>query len=75
MLKRQVNARTRKLNHINRVLHTFIACNQALARSTDESGLRHAVCRILRDIGGYRLAWIGLIDTDTADATPSYNFV
>lgn len=60
VLKRQVNHRTQALNHSNQLLHTFIACNQALVRSTDEIGLRDAICRTLSDTGGYRLAWIGL---------------
>jgi hypothetical protein len=62
VLKRQVNRRTRELHNINRVLRTFSECNQALVHSADETGLIETVCRILLDIGGYRLAWIGLTD-------------
>ena len=62
VLKRQVNRRTRKLYHMNRILRTFSECNQALARCEDENELLDAVCHILLDVGGYRLAWVGITD-------------
>ena len=64
LLKRQVSIRTRELHRLNRVLRTFSECNQALVHADDENGLLDAVCRILLDIGGYHLAWIGLADGD-----------
>jgi PAS domain S-box-containing protein len=64
VLKRQVNARTSELHTLNRVLRTLSECNQTLVRSTDEGGLLQSVCRILLDIGGYGLAWIGFVVTD-----------
>jgi len=59
VLKRQVNLRTRELHKMNRALHTLSECNQALVRSTDEAGFLDAICRIVVDIGGYRMAWVG----------------
>jgi PAS domain S-box-containing protein len=66
VLKHQVNTRTRELHKINRALHILSECNQALVRSTDEADLLDAICRIVVDIGGYRLAWVGFAETDTA---------
>jgi PAS domain S-box-containing protein len=68
VLKRQVNMRTRKLFNMNRVLRILSECNQALVRSADEAGLIDAACRIAVNSGGYRLAWIGVPDADTAQA-------
>ena len=65
VLKYKVNARTRELLKINRVLHTLSECNQALVRSTDEAALLDAICRIVVDIGGYHLAWVGFSETGT----------
>jgi PAS domain S-box-containing protein len=37
-------------------------CNQALVRETDESDLLHETCRIIVEVGGYRLAWVGFAE-------------
>jgi PAS domain S-box-containing protein len=64
VLRRQVNARTRELQKVNRILRTLSECNQAQVRSADEAGLLTAICRIMVDIGGYRLAWIEFAEKD-----------
>ena len=66
VLKHQVSARTRELQKANRALRILSECNQALVRSSDEAELVDAVCRIMVDGGGYRLAWVGYAETDTA---------
>ena len=71
VLKHQVNARTRQLHKTNRALRTLSECNQALVRSTDEAGLLNAICRIVVDIGGHRLAWVGLGEPDTDKMIPT----
>lgn len=50
----------------NRALRVLIDCNQALVRATDEGALLHDVCRGVVDIGGYRMAWVGLAENDEA---------
>lgn len=67
VLKHQVNARTEKLQKSNRVLRNLSECNQALVRSKDETELLEAICRIMVDIGGYRLACIGLADSNKTE--------
>jgi PAS domain S-box-containing protein len=52
------------LREVNRALKTLSECNQTLVRATDESGLLHDICRILVEIGGYRLAWVGFAEQD-----------
>ncbi len=47
------------LLRINRALRTLSACNEVLVRATDEAALLSEVCRILVELGGYRLAWVG----------------
>ncbi len=49
----------------NRALHTLSACNGVLVRVSDESQLLNDVCRILVEIGSYRLAWVGFAEHDT----------
>lgn len=55
-----------RLLRVNRALKTVIACNQLLVRSEGEAELLSAVCRILTEGGGYRLAWVGYAGKDEA---------
>ena len=47
------------LARLNRTLQTLYQCNQAFVRATEEYELLHSVCRILVEIGGLRMAWVG----------------
>ena len=40
--------------------------NQSLVRATGEAELLQDVCRIVVEVGGYRLAWVGLAEQDEA---------
>jgi len=53
-----------KLRLANRHLRMLSECNEALIRGTEENELFHSVCRIAVEIGGYRMAWVGLADHD-----------
>ena len=67
ILKHQVHKRTRELRQMNRALRTLSECNQSLVRSVSEVELIETFCRTIVEFGGYRLAWIGLVDTDSPD--------
>jgi response regulator RpfG family c-di-GMP phosphodiesterase len=47
---------------VNKELKTLSDCNHAVVRATDEDALIQEMCRILVDVGGYVLAWVGLLD-------------
>src|SRR5262247_4878985 len=47
------------LARLNRTLQTLYQCNQALVHATAEYELLQAVCRILVEVGGLRMAWVG----------------
>lgn len=49
----------RELRTVNRALTTLIACNQALVRISEEPRLLTEICRIIVEVGGYRMAWVG----------------
>jgi len=40
------------------------ACSQALVRANDEKSLLDAVCRIVVEVGGYRMCWVGFAEQD-----------
>ena len=49
----------KKLVRLNRTLQTLYQCDQALVRATEEYELLRSVCRILVEVGGLRMAWVG----------------
>jgi PAS domain S-box-containing protein len=53
-----------KLARVNRTLQTLYQCNQALVRATEEYELLRSVCRILVEVGGLRMAWVGYREFD-----------
>ncbi|MGD0818206.1 MAG: PAS domain S-box protein, partial [Methanomassiliicoccales archaeon] len=55
-----------QLARANRELRMLSDTNQALIRITDEATLMNQVCRIVVEVGGYRLAWIGFAEQDEA---------
>jgi PAS domain S-box-containing protein len=52
------------LHRVNRALETLIASRQVMIAATDESDLIREICRVIVEIGGYRLAWVGLAEHD-----------
>jgi PAS domain S-box-containing protein len=50
------------LHKINRAFMTLSGCHQALLGANDETRLMKEICRIIVEIGGYRLAWVGLAE-------------
>jgi len=53
------------LSRVNRALKTFSGCNQALVRATEEIQLMKDICRTIVEVGGYRLAWVGMAEHDS----------
>jgi PAS domain S-box-containing protein len=53
-----------RLERVNRALRTLGECNEVLVRATDEFKLLQEICRIIVEIGGYRLAWVGYAEHD-----------
>ena len=54
------------LHRLNRELRAISDCNQVLIRAEDEQILLDEVCRIVCDIAGYRMAWVGYAEHDDA---------
>lgn len=49
---------------LNRALQLLSKCNTALVHATDEAGLLDAICQLIVEVGGYRMAWIGYAEHD-----------
>ncbi len=65
-LERRVEERTAELAQANRMLNILSACNQAVVRAMEEPALLQEICRIIVDVGGYPLVWIGFAEEDAA---------
>lgn len=61
----------RELGNIARAQRMLSNCNEALTRIDTEQGLLEAICGIVVQEGGYRLAWVGYAqDDDSRSITP-----
>lgn len=54
----------RELARMARAQQMLSSCNETLVRATSETALLHSICRIVVDIGGYRLGWVGFTRDD-----------
>ena len=55
-----------ELSRVNRALRMLSETNQALIHITDEAKLLNEACRIVVEVGGYQMAWIGFAKHDEA---------
>jgi PAS domain S-box-containing protein len=59
------------LLRVTRAFNALYECNHALVSPSDEADLLNRVCRVIVDVAGYRLAWIGLaVDDDKRTVRP-----
>jgi PAS domain S-box-containing protein len=52
------------LRRLNRVLGTISECNQVIVRAIDEQALLNDICRIICEMGGFRMVWVGYPEND-----------
>jgi signal transduction histidine kinase/CheY-like chemotaxis protein len=68
-LKREIAERQQaegRIRRLNRTLAVLSDINEAIVRQRDLPALYQETCRIAVEKGGFRLAWIGLLDPATA---------
>jgi len=53
-----------EIRKVNRALRILSNCNMTLVRATGETELLNSVCKLIVDIGGYPLAWVGYAQND-----------
>ncbi|HEY6009679.1 MAG TPA: GAF domain-containing protein, partial [Geobacteraceae bacterium] len=59
-----IKQRKEALSRLNRSLKAYSECHQALIRASDEMHLMQNVCRTIVEVGGYRVAWVGVAEND-----------
>ncbi|HVO43930.1 MAG TPA: PAS domain S-box protein [Aggregatilineales bacterium] len=50
------------LRRTDRAMKMLTQCNQVMVRTDDEDTLLKNICDIAVDFGGYRMAWVGMLD-------------
>jgi diguanylate cyclase (GGDEF)-like protein/PAS domain S-box-containing protein len=53
-----------ELAWLNRALLMLSECNETVIHMTDETKLIVEICRIIVEVGGYRMAWVGYAEND-----------
>jgi len=53
-----------ELEYLNRAHHALSAANQAVLRAESPQALLDEVCRVITEIAGYSLAWVGIPEHD-----------
>lgn len=53
-----------ELRKSNRALMALGSCGEALVSAEDEHKLLEEICRVVVEVAGYRLAWVGYADSD-----------
>lgn len=51
---------------LNRALKVLSQCNHVLVHASSETQLLNDICRTVIETGGYRMAWVGLAESDPA---------
>lgn len=72
-IARDITQRKQSEEHIknlNRVYAVLSGINEAIVRKREPIALFNEACRIAVELGGFRMAWLGLADTDSGEARP-----
>src|SRR6516165_405536 len=56
----------RERRRVDRARQALSRCNQALIRADDEPQFLRELCRVIVEVGGYRLCWVGYAEHDEA---------
>jgi len=59
-----------RIAQLNRLYEALSQCNQAIVRSTSEQELFTQICQSVVQFGGFKMAWIGLLDPATQVVKP-----
>jgi CHASE1-domain containing sensor protein/signal transduction histidine kinase len=51
---------------LNRSLRLLSDCNTTLVHASEEQALLNEICRLIVDVGGHRMAWVGYAEQDEA---------
>lgn len=53
-----------ELARLNRALRLLTSCNELLVRADDELELLRRLCKLIVEVGGYKMSWVGYAEND-----------
>lgn len=56
---------SKELMKVTQALETFSACHKVLVRASDKSELLNRICQAIVEVGGYKMAWVGVVAQDS----------
>lgn len=59
-----------KIERLTRLYNALSQCNQAIVRCTSANELFHQICRDAVQYGGFKMAWIGMVDAASRRVLP-----
>jgi PAS domain S-box-containing protein len=59
-----IKNRKNELSRLYRALKAYSECHQTLIRADNEMQLMQNICRTIVQVGGYRVAWVGVAEHD-----------
>jgi len=62
------------VRRLNRLYLTLSETGKAIAHISDRAGLYREICRIVVEYGGFRMAWVGLVDAESGLVLPAASF-
>ena len=63
-----------KIQRLTQMYAALSECNQAIVRCASQEELFPQICRSAVELGGMKMAWVGLVDTDTLRVCPVASF-
>ncbi|QDV34778.1 GAF domain-containing sensor histidine kinase [Tautonia plasticadhaerens] len=57
-----------RLQRVERARMALSRCSQALVRAVDEPSFLREICRVIVEVAGYRLCWVGFAEHDAGKA-------
>ncbi len=64
--RRQLTAERQRVAYLHRAYGLLCGVGEASVRLGDRQGLLAETCRMATEIGGFALAWVGIVDPDSA---------
>ncbi|MFC2164374.1 HD domain-containing phosphohydrolase [Acidobacteriota bacterium] len=62
---RRTSQISKELTKVTQTLETFSACHKVLVRASDKSELLNRICQAIVEVGGYKMAWVGVVSQDS----------
>ena len=65
-----LTAEIRERRRVDRARQALSRCSQALIRADDEPRFLRQLCRVIVEVAGYRLCWVGYAEHDEEKSVP-----